>query len=156
MKSIFSDVLLRPLFPCWFPDCSVHEYQCDVKITYYYCITLDTSLYVCQYLFSIFRCPMLGAKIVSRVISTCWIGLVIYVKCPFVYCYSLFFKSILSYVSIATQISSHLHVTSHSITLLSFCVYLLIWSGSLVVSISTSLFIQLHYAFCLEHLVHLN
>ena len=105
---------------------------------------------------------MLGACMFRIFMSSWWIVPLRIMKYPSVFLFMAFvFKSILSNISISTPIYCFflsICLEYFSNPLLSVCIGLLSWGGSLVGSICAGhafLFIQLPYVFWLKHLIHL-
>ena len=80
---------LGPVLPYWFSVWKIFPVvSIGVKISYYYCIPVSFSLYVCYYLFYIFRCSYIGWILVKGYIF-CW-SVCLYIMPSVVFLYSLF------------------------------------------------------------------
>ena len=73
-----------------------------VKVSYYYCVTVNFSFYVCQHLSYIMQYFFVGAYIFIVIISSSWIDPLIITQCPSLSLFTIFvLKSILSDMCIA-------------------------------------------------------
>ena len=64
---------------------SVQWCEWSIKIPYYYCITINFSIYVCTICFVYLGASILGACMLMSVISSSYIDLFITVYCPLIY-----------------------------------------------------------------------
>ena len=74
-----------------------------VNVSYYYCVTVNFSFYVCQCLSYVLRCSCVGAQIFTIVMSSSWIDPLIIMDCPSLSLVIFFIlRSILSDIRITT------------------------------------------------------
>ena len=93
VKSVWSNVSLSPLFPCWMFVWMIYSV---ISVGCHNCILwLYYPLYVCWYSLYMFRCTYIGCVSVYRGHILLWDWpLYHYVMSFFVSCYSLFLKSV--------------------------------------------------------------